>query len=60
MFHAATEYFLLAIFILMGNTFVLELVVNYFNVNHLSAKIVTEVVFFVISWLVQKRYVFSK
>ena len=57
---AAGKYFLLAAGILLGNTIVLEFLVNTLGINRLGAKVLTEILFFAISWLVQKWIVFKK
>lgn len=57
---AAVKYFLLAAGILFGNTLVLEFLVNTCGVHQMLAKIVTELVFFTLSWLIQKLIVFQK
>lgn len=57
---AAIQYFLLAAGILIGNTFVLEFIVNACGVNQMLAKIMTEVMFFILSWLIQKLIVFKR
>lgn len=57
---AALQYFLLAAGILIGNTLVLEYIVNTCGVHQMIAKIVTEAIFFIISWFIQKRIVFRK
>lgn len=57
---SAFQYFLLAVLILIGNTFVLSFLVNTFAVNKMAAKIITELVFFTMSWLVQKKFIFKK
>ena len=57
---AALQYFLLAAGILIGNTFVLEFIVNAYGVNQMLAKIMTEVMFFILSWLIQKLIVFKR
>ena len=59
-FYAAMEYYLLVVFILIGNTVVLEVVANYLGINHLVAKIFIEVLFFVMSWFIQKKCIFSR
>lgn len=56
---SAVGYFLLAAVILVGNTAVLALL-SHFGVNEFIAKIITELVFFVISWIAQKFIVFRK
>lgn len=57
---AAVKYFLLAAAILFGNTLVLEFLVNTCGVHQILAKIVTEVLFFTLSWLVQRLVIFKK
>jgi putative flippase GtrA len=57
---SAIKYFLLATFILIGNTFVLNLLVHKLSVNSHLAKIITEVFFYIISWLVQRLFVFKR
>lgn len=54
------QYFLLAIVILCGNTLFLELLVNSFGTNKMLAKILTEILFFVLSWMVQKCVIFRR
>ena len=55
---SALQYALLAAFILAGNTIVLSMLVGTFGMNRMIAKIITEAVFFVISWTVQKYVIF--
>lgn len=57
---AAAQYFLLAALILIGNTLVLELLVDVCAVHEMIAKIITEAVFFIISWLAQRFIIFRK
>lgn len=57
---SALKYFLLAASILAGNTLVLEMLVNHLSVHRLLAKLFTEILFFVLSWLVQRLVVFNK
>ena len=57
---AALKYFLLAFVILVGNTLVLELLVTTCDIPSLLAKIITELLFFAISWTVQKCIIFHK
>lgn len=57
---ATAKYFLLAAGILLGNTHVLDFFVNTCDVHPMVAKIITEVLFFVISWLAQKLVIFRK
>ncbi len=57
---SALKYFLLAAGILAGNTIVLKMLVNYLQVNQMLAKIITEILFFMLSWLIQRLVVFNK
>lgn len=57
---SAISYFLLAAVILFGNTMVLEFLVNRWGIHRMAAKLITEILFFVLSWLVQKYVVFRK
>ena len=56
----AVKYFLLAAGILVGNTLVLELLVTICGIHRLLAKIITEILFFTSSWLIQRLVVFKK
>ena len=55
---SAVQYFALAAFILAGNTFVLNTMVTSLGINSMAAKVLTEVLFFMISWTVQRYVVF--
>ena len=55
---SAAGYFALAGFILAGNTIVLDTMVNMLGIGSMTAKIFTELIFFVISWVVQRYVVF--
>ena len=57
---SAVKYACLAICILAGNTLVLNLFVNTCGMNQLLAKIITEVMFYILSWLAQRLLVFKK
>lgn len=57
---SALQYVLLAGFILAGNTIVLSMFVGTLGMNRLIAKLVTEIIFFAISWTVQKYVIFFK
>ncbi len=57
---AALKYFLLASIILFGNTMLLEFFVSICSIPGMLAKILTELVFFVISWTVQNYIIFRK
>lgn len=54
------EYAVLAVLILIGNTYFLEMLVNHFGINQMVAKIATELTFFILSWTVQRFAIFSK
>ena len=54
------KYFILAVGILIGNTLVLYVLVNTCSINQMLAKIITEILFFVLSWLMQRLIVFRK
>ncbi|MBE6881356.1 MAG: glycosyltransferase [Ruminococcaceae bacterium] len=60
MLSSALQYFVLALFILAGNTIVLNTLINHLNINSLIAKLITEILFFAISYLVQKKLIFRK
>lgn len=57
---SAAQYFALAAFILAGNTIVLSTLAGTLGINSLIAKLITEAVFFVISWTVQKYVIFFR
>lgn len=59
LWQSAFQYMLLASFILMSNTVVLSLLVNC-GVNEYLAKLLTEIMFFSMSWLVQRFIIFRK
>lgn len=54
------QYIILAGFILAGNTAVLTIFVNSFGMNRYAAKIMTEIIFFFVSWFIQHQYIFQK
>lgn len=55
---SAAQYFALAALILAGNTAVLSVLTGTFGVNSMIAKIITEMMMFSVSWLVQKYVIF--
>lgn len=57
---SAVQYFALAAAILAGNTFVLSLLVEQLGMNQFTAKLLTEILFFVLSWLVQRFVIFRR
>lgn len=56
---SAVKYFILAAFILICNTAILK-GLTYLGVNRYLAKIITEVVLFSLSFLIQKCFIFKK
>ena len=56
---SALSYFLLAIFILVCNTFFLYLLVNKMYISKWLAKLIVEFVLFFVSWFVQKNIIFK-
>ncbi|MGN1155038.1 MAG: glycosyltransferase [Agathobacter sp.] len=60
LFFSALKYFLLALVILIGNTFVLEFLVITLSIPSMIAKILTEILFFSLSWTVQRFLVFRQ
>ena len=58
--YSILKYVILAAFILLGNTVILNFLVNSVGVHQMPAKIITESVLFLFSWLIQKVFVFKK
>ena len=58
--NSAMRYFVLALCILIGNTVVLKLVTSKLAINPFAAKIITELVFFAGSFIIQRSFVFGK
>lgn len=56
----AAEYFLLAVFILAMNSLMLNAFVQILHFSVYPAKILTECILFLMSWLVQKKIIFKK
>ena len=54
------KYVILAIFILALNTLVLSVLIEKLSANRYVAKLLTEILFFFISWLVQRKFIFQK
>ncbi len=52
------QYFLLSAAILVGNTLVLGFLADTMGINRYAAKLCTEILFFVVSWLIQKCFIF--
>ncbi len=57
---SAAQYIMLAAFILAGNTTVLSILAGTLGLNSMIAKLITEAIFFVISWTVQKYVIFYR
>ena len=57
---SAVKYFLLCAFILVANTTLLKILTLYLIKNVYIAKILTEMILFIISWTIQKQFVFKK
>lgn len=56
---SATSYAILAIFILITNTCILTILTSI-GINKLVAKIITEILLFIISYLIQHEFIFRK
>lgn len=57
---SAPQYVLLAAVILAGNTLLLSLFVDGLGINRMAAKIFVELIFFAVSWLVQRCIIFRR
>ena len=55
---SAVQYAVLASLILLGNTVVLSLLIHSLGMNRYLAKLLTEILFFCTSWLVQRKIIF--
>lgn len=55
---SAVQYAVLAGAILAGNTLVLSFLTNYLAINRYAAKLIVELFFFLVSWLVQRKIIF--
>ena len=56
---SAAQYFGLALFILVCNTLMLNLLVNVTPLGRYAAKLITETAMFFVSWTVQRTFIFS-
>ena len=54
------EYILLALFVIIVNTILLNIFVDKLFINKFIAKILVEIILFIISYLVQKKIIFKK
>lgn len=57
---SALQYTVLAALILAGNTLVLSLLAGSFGIDSMLAKLITEIIFFAVSWTVQKYVIFFR
>lgn len=57
---AALKYFALAGVILFANTFLLDILVQKAGIERHISKLLVEVSFFIISWLVQRLFIFKR
>ncbi len=57
---SAVQYAALAGFILAGNTFVLHLLADWLGINRYAAKLATELLFFFVSWMIQRKFIFRR
>ena len=55
---SAVQYAVLAVGILIGNTVVLSVLADYLGVHRYAAILITELFFFLMSWLVQRKVIF--
>lgn len=56
----ALQYFELAVFVLFMNNVILEILVQFLDFSVYPAKLLTECVLFLFSWMVQKQMIFRK
>jgi putative flippase GtrA len=57
---SAFQYAVLAGAILAGNTLVLSVLADYLGINRYAAKLIVELFFFLVSWLVQRKVIFRE
>jgi len=57
---SAIKYIILAISILCLNTIILKLLADYLFINKYLSKVITELTLFILSYIIQRRYVFKK
>ena len=57
---SAAQYFTLVAVILAGNTVLLSFLAEGAGINKFAAKLITELIFFTLSWLVQRFLIFRK
>lgn len=56
----ALQYFELAVFVLFMNNVILELFVQFLGLSVYPAKLMTECVMFLLSWMIQNKVIFRK
>lgn len=56
----AFQYFELAAVVLFMNNVILEIFVQFFDFSVYPAKLITECVLFLLSWMIQNRVIFLK
>ncbi len=56
----AVQYYALATLILIGNTYILSFLIENVRMNAQIAKLLTEILFFLMSWVVQRFIIFRK
>ncbi len=57
---SSVEFFVLAIIVMSGNTLMMDILTAKLMLNKYIAKIITELTFFVLNYLVQKIFIFKK
>lgn len=56
--HSIVQYLVLAAVILIGNTAVLTFLSGKLGMNQYIAKLITEMIFFFVSWVIQRKIIF--
>lgn len=56
----AVQYFELGVFLLIMNNLILEICVQTLHISVYLAKVITECLLFLLSWLVQNRFIFRR
>ena len=59
-FKSVLSYIILAIFILICNTILLSILVNYLSINKYISKILVEIILFIVSYIIQIKVIFKK
>ncbi len=57
---SALQYAVLAASILAANTLILHILVDLLSTNRYIAKLITEILFFFVSWLMQRKFIFRR